>query len=95
MDSNKIRNIIISSLKRYNPEKIGVFGSYSRNENTQHSDIDILVRFKDSISLFQLIKMENELSEKLGIKVDLITEGALNKRFKSIIEKDLKILYQS
>ncbi|MGE0089145.1 MAG: nucleotidyltransferase family protein [Bacteroidales bacterium] len=95
-DYQKISKIILASLKRFNPEIIGLFGSYSRNENTKNSDIDILVRFKESISMFQLIRIENDLSEKLGIKVDLVTEGAIkNTRLKSRIEKDLQIIYKA
>ena len=63
----------MESMHSYSPELVGIFGSYSRKENTRQSDIDILVRFKKGLSLLQLIKLENELSEKLGIKVDLIT----------------------
>ena len=92
----KLSKIILNSLVKYNPEIIGLFGSYSRNENTETSDIDILVRFKESISMFQLIRIENDLSEKLGIKVDLVTEGAIkNSRLKSRIEKDLQIIYKA
>lgn len=95
-DNQKISKIILASLKRFNPEIIGLFGSYSRNENKEGSDLDILVRFKDSISMFQLIRIENDLSEKLGIKVDLVTEGAIkNSRLKSRIEKDLQIIYKA
>ena len=92
----KLSKTILSCLDDYNPEMIGLFGSYSRNENTKDSDIDILVRFKEAISLLQLIRIENELSNKLGIKVDLVTEGAIkNDRIKSSIKKDLKIIYQA
>ena len=92
----KINKTILSSLIHYNPEMIGLFGSYSRNENKKESDIDIYVKFKESLSLLQLIRIENELSEKLGIKVDLVTEGAINNmRIKSSIEKDLKIIYRA
>jgi predicted nucleotidyltransferase len=58
------------------------------------SDIDILVELKKSPSLLELIKLENELSKILGIKVDLVTIGALkNKIIKRNIEKDIiKIL---
>jgi hypothetical protein len=91
-----INKIIISSLMHYNPEMVGLFGSYSRNENRKTSDLDILVRFKESLSLLQLIKIENELSEKLGVKVDLVTEGAIkNEKIKASIKKDLIILYQA
>jgi predicted nucleotidyltransferase len=52
------------------------------------------VKFKNAPSLLQLIKIENELSKKLGFKVDLITEGAVkNKRIKAQIKQDLKIIY--
>ncbi len=54
-----LENIIISTLKEFNPEKIGIFGSFARNENTPGSDLDILVKFKDGITLLQLIKLEN------------------------------------
>jgi predicted nucleotidyltransferase len=93
MDQN-LNNVIISLLKDYNPEMIGIFGSFARNENTKKSDIDILVRFKKSLSLLQLISIENSLSDKLGIKVDLVTEGAIkNRRLKAQIKKDLKVIY--
>jgi predicted nucleotidyltransferase len=88
-------NIIISILKEFHPQRIGIFGSYAREENTPESDLDILVKFKNGITLLQLIKLENDLSEKLGIKVDLVTEGALtNKKLRKYIQKELKIIYE-
>jgi len=90
MNQSEIKNIILSSLKEYNPHKIGIFGSFARGDNKKGSDIDILVEFKDSPSLLTLIKLENDLSEILGVKVDLVTTGALkNKRIKKSIKKDL------
>ncbi len=91
-----INNIIVSYLMNFNPEMIALFGSYSRNENTLQSDIDILVKFKETLSLLQLIRIENELSQQLGIKVDLITTASIkNERIKLNIEKDLQIIYQA
>jgi predicted nucleotidyltransferase len=91
----EVTNIIISILQEYNPVKIGIFGSYARNENRQSSDIDILVKFKSTLSLLQLVHVERMISQKLGIKVDLVTEGAIkNKIVKENIEKDLQIIYQ-
>ena len=96
MKHSKMKQLIMESMNSYSPEFIGIFGSYSRKENTRQSDIDILVRFKQGLSLLQIIKLENELSEKLGIKVDLITEGAIkNKRIRENIEKDLDIIYRA
>ena len=90
MDQSEIKNIILSHLKEFNPIKVGIFGSFARGENKKGSDIDILVEFKEAPSLLTLIKLENDLSEILGVKVDLVTTGALkNKRIKKSIKKDL------
>jgi hypothetical protein len=89
MDS-KISNIIVDYLKDYNPLKVGIFGSFARGDNKKGSDIDILIEFKDPPSLIGLIKIENELSEILGCKIDLITTGSLkNKRIRKSIKRDL------
>jgi len=86
----KLKDMILSHLKEYNPLKVGIFGSFARGDNKKGSDIDILVEFKNVPSLLMLIRIENELSELLGIKVDLITTGSLkNKEVKKSIRKDL------
>jgi uncharacterized protein len=95
IDSNQ-RNIIVSQLRTINPKKIGVFGSFARNEDHKESDLDILI-FLDSgnkVSLFDLIGAEQELSEKLGITVDLVTDRSLNPLIRPFIEKDLKIIFE-
>jgi len=90
MDQSQIKNIILSHLKGFNPIKVGIFGSFARGDNKKGSDIDILVEFKEAPSLLTLIKLENDLSEILGVKVDLVTTGSLkNKRIKKSIKKDL------
>ncbi len=85
---------IIEVLNSYNPERIGIFGSYARNEETQESDLDILVSFKETINLLQFVALEQELSEKLGIKVDLVTERAVHPRLKDYIYQDLKLILE-
>ncbi|HBX52195.1 MAG: hypothetical protein A2275_03615 [Bacteroidetes bacterium RIFOXYA12_FULL_35_11] len=96
MNSTEIENIILNYFKSFNIKRLGVFGSFARNELKSNSDIDILIKFKNTPSLLQLIKIENDLSEKLGYKVDLITEGALkNKKIKDSIKNDLIIIYNA
>lgn len=93
MTQQEIKNIILNHLKAYQPVNVGIFGSFARGEYTEKSDIDILVKFKAAPSLLTLIKLENELSDLLGIKVDLITTGAIkNKRVQKSIKKDLIII---
>jgi predicted nucleotidyltransferase len=90
------QEIIVNQLKTINPTKIGVFGSFARNENKSESDLDILVFLdpKTKISLFDIIGVEQQLSEKLKMKVDLVTERSLSPLIRPYVEKDLKIIFE-
>ena len=68
---------------------IGVFGSYARNEQTKESDLDLLIDFNSKINLLDLIGLEQELSEVLGIKVDLVTKRSVKENLLPFIQKDL------
>ena len=57
--------------------EIGIFGSYVRGEHLQESDIDILVEIERPMGFIKFIKLENHLSQILGVKVDLVTKKAL------------------
>lgn len=57
--------------KKYEVKNLEIFGSYIRGEQKKGSDLDILVEFNQTIDLFQYIELENFLSKKLGVKVDL------------------------
>ena len=89
IDSSQ-KEIIIKKLAPYEPKKLGVFGSYARGENTMHSDLDLLVEFGLRINLFDLISLEQDLSESLGVKVDLVTERALSPYIRPYVERDYK-----
>jgi len=89
-----INKKIIETLKPFSPNRIGVFGSYSRNEMTQESDIDILYNFQKRISLFDLVGLKLELEDILHRKVDLVSEKSVDKYIKPFILKDLKIIFQ-
>ena len=94
MINAKIKNQVVNSLLRYQPEKIGIFGSYARGEQQASSDLDILISFKDGISLLRLVQIQQELSDTLGIKVDLVTENGLkNPRLKKYIYQDLITIF--
>jgi len=95
MDRGEINITIIDYLRPYGPERIGIFGSYARREETPNSDIDILVKFKETLSLMDLAKIHRELSLILGKKVDLVTESSVkNERLKKYIYSDLKIIFE-
>ena len=95
MSNEEIKRKIIEYLLPYHPKKIGLFGSFVRNEMRPDSDIDILIDLNDSISLFDLAHIQIELTEMLGRKADVLTEGALkNDRLRFYIERDLQVIYQ-
>jgi predicted nucleotidyltransferase len=89
-----INNKIVDYLIKYDPLKIGIFGSYARGEATEQSDIDILVEFKKQITLFDLGQIKYDLTELLNRQVDIVTERAINKRIKEYVYKDLKIIFE-
>ncbi len=63
---------------RYGVQSLGVFGSYVRGDQSPSSDLDLLVEFDDRpLSLFDFVRLENELSDALGVKVDLVERRAL------------------
>jgi predicted nucleotidyltransferase len=63
--------------KKYGVKEIGIFGSYMRGEQGEFSDVDILIELEKPIGFVKFIKLENNLSELLGIKVELVTKKAL------------------
>jgi uncharacterized protein len=74
---NKINKLMPELRKKYPIKSFGIFGSYIRKEETDISDIDILVDFDQPIGLFAYIELETVLSENLGVTVDLVSKGAL------------------
>lgn len=75
----KLRKIEPSLQRRYQVKSLGVFGSYIRGEQKSKSDLDLLVEFNETPSLFQFIRLENKLSEIFGVRVDLVMKNSLKK----------------
>ncbi|MEW6001190.1 MAG: nucleotidyltransferase family protein [Nitrospirota bacterium] len=63
--------------KEYGVKEIGLFGSYVRGEQEKISDVDVLIELEKPIGFVKFIKLENRISDILGIKVDLVTKKAL------------------
>jgi len=89
---DKIKKMSIPILKRNGVVKAGVFGSVARGEQKKSSDIDILVEFDGS--LLDLVRIERELQEKLGRKVDLLTYNSISPYLKERILKDEVRIYE-
>jgi len=61
--------------RRFSLKKIGVFGSYTREEQTPESDIDIYVEFDmKNLTFDKYLELIDYLEKLLGRKIDLITK---------------------
>ncbi|MDD5459462.1 MAG: nucleotidyltransferase family protein [Phycisphaerae bacterium] len=73
---------------RFHAELKGIFGSYARNENSQASDIDILVQFHEGASLFDFVALSDFLEEELHNKVDIVPIDTIREELKNRILKE-------
>ena len=69
-----------SLVEKYKVKQLGLFGSYVRGEQKPQSDLDILIDFEEYPSLLEFVSLEDELSEMLGLKVDLVMKSNLKPR---------------
>jgi len=70
----EIKAIASEVARRHNLKKVDLFGSYADGNQTPKSDIDLLVEFvdDDSVSLFDLFRVEREFKKRFGKKVDVV-----------------------
>jgi len=71
--------------RKFGITSMSVFGSYARGEQQEGSDLDILAEFDSTPGLLRLIKAENYISGRLGVKADLVYAPGLKPRFKKTI----------
>lgn len=74
--------------QKYSLDKLGLFGSYARNEASDDSDIDILVDFKKPVGM-EIVELTLELEEALQNPVDIVTMNAVRNRLLNYIKQDL------
>ncbi len=73
----------------YGVTELGVFGSYSKNQETKESDLDILIDFQKAVDLLTFVHLKNYLSELLKINVDLVMKKALKPKIGERILKEV------
>lgn len=77
--------------RRYGIKELVIFGSYVRGEERKDSDLDLLAEFEEraKIGLLEFIKVESQLSDLLGVKVELVEKSALKPRIGRRILKEV------
>ncbi len=92
MSKDKMIAKLIHILKKHGAKKIEIFGSYARGEENEGSDLDVIVEFEERKSLFELVGIEQELEDNLGIKVDLLTLASLSPYLIESIKKESMVV---
>jgi len=95
----ELRKTILPVLLPWGVSRVAVFGSVVRGEDTLESDVDILVKLKPPnerppLGLLKWVALEEELSQKLGRKVDLVTEDGISPYIRPYIDGEKVILYE-
>jgi predicted nucleotidyltransferase len=74
--------------KKFNVEYLSVFGSVAKETDRPDSDVDILVRYRETPGLFEFLNLKKYLEDVVGRPVDLVTEGALKKQLSKQITRE-------
>lgn len=91
----KLRELMPELKEKYHVSTLGVFGSYARGEQKKRSDLDLLMEFSMTPSLFTLVGLEQLLTKHLGVKVDLVMKNSLRSFARESVLRDLIPIEQS
>jgi hypothetical protein len=80
--------------RQHGVKHAAVFGSVSRGDDHPESDVDLLIKLGKPTGLVGFVGLVNEMEKILGRKVDLLTEGGVNKFLEPYILPDLKTIYE-
>ena len=76
--------------QKFHVKKIGIFGSFARNEENETSDIDILVEFDPGFKTFDnYMELKYFIEDVFGRSVDLVTVAALKPQLKENILREV------
>ena len=94
---NKYKNELTSFCKANKIKKLSLFGSYLKDTAKFDSDIDFLVEFEidSEYGLLDVSRIQRELSEILGRKVDLRTPEELSRYFRDSVIREAQIKYEA
>ena len=82
------REAILAIARHYGARDVRVIGSVARGDATEISDLDLVVRFEPGRSLLDHGGLIMDLEEVLGIRVDVISEGGMRRRFREHVLKE-------
>ncbi len=77
-----------SVLDAFGVARISLFGSFARGEGRRDSDVDLLVEFNRPIGLFEFVRLQRQLGQLVGHRVDLVTPAALKPQLRDSILRE-------
>jgi predicted nucleotidyltransferase len=91
--NESLKQTILSVIKKQPIQRAAVFGSFARGEEHAQSDIDLLIEYSTRHTLFDILRLENELSEATSRKVDIVEYAAIKPTIKErILSQAITIL---
>ena len=73
------------TLDAFGVARLSLFGSFARDEGRDDSDVDLLVEFNRPVGLFEFVRLQRQLAEIVGHRVDLVTPAALKPQLRDRI----------
>jgi predicted nucleotidyltransferase len=89
-----IRKIAATVFSQYPVKRAFLFGSQARETATVNSDVDILVTLEQPLGLIAFNRMVGELSDQLGVSVDVATTKSFDKDMAGFVLDDLTPIYE-
>jgi uncharacterized protein len=74
--------------RKYHVQSLEIFGSFARQEQTQKSDLDLLVTFSQPYNLWELLDAKEYLAAELHLNVDLVPKDSIKPILKEQILKE-------
>ena len=100
MNKQKIKDKLLEAVKSDSHlndiKSVALFGSSVTGEAKIDSDIDVLIQFADDahIGFFEYVRIQRNMGDALGQKVDLVTPEALSKYIKEQVLQEAEVVYQ-
>lgn len=84
-----LREVLPELRRRYPIASVGIFGSWVRGESSKDSDLDLLVTFDGPIG-WEIVTLEDELAERLGLPVELVLEQSLRPHIGAAVRREVQ-----